>query len=90
MEPCDFAESNGVLSKPEDMTHDQCSSLPVWRGMSQDNVPWVISCWKLTKEEVEELLKTGHLWVFIAGKTMPPLALTAKHPWSENHASAAA
>ena len=82
MKACGFEESNCSLDKPGDMTHEQCSSLQVWRGHSDDKTPVVISCWKLTKEEVDELLKTGRIWVIIAGKTMPPLSLTAKHPWS--------
>lgn len=49
--------------------------------MSHDNLPTVVSCWKLTTEEVNELLRTGRIWVY---GTMPPLALTTKHPWSEH------
>ncbi len=81
MEACGFDESNCVLDKPQDMTHEQCTSLEVWRGPNQEGITQVISCWKLTKEEVDELLKTGRIWVIIAGKTMPPLFLSTLRPW---------
>lgn len=80
---CGFEESNGVLSKPEDLTHDQCDALQVWRGEADDGLPYVISCWKLTKEELEEVNKTGRIWLYIIGGTMPPASVGGKYPWSE-------
>lgn len=82
MEACGFEESNCVLDKPEDMTHDQCSSLQVWRGKTVDDLPCVVSCWKLTKEEIEVFQKTGRIWAMVVGETMSPLSLMAKYPWS--------
>lgn len=84
MVPASFDESNAVLGKPEGMTDEQCPPLSVLRVMSSDSIPLVISCWKLTKEEVEELLKTGRLWLIIYGMTMPPVALTVNKPWKSN------
>lgn len=33
----------------------------------------VVSCWRLTKEELERVNETGVVWLWIAGKTHPPV-----------------
>lgn len=81
MEACSFDESNFVLGRPEDLTADQCDPLSVWRGVCSDGVPRVISCFKLTKEELEEVNRTGRVWLFVMGLTMPPVALQTAHPF---------
>lgn len=82
MEPTSFDQSNHVLGPPQGMTEEQVTSLSVFRGVAGD-APVVISCWKLTKEELEELKRTGRVWLWIWGQTMPPAALTIKSPFSE-------
>jgi len=84
MVPCGFHESNCVLDKPRDMDHDSCESLQVWRGLYDNGAPAVISCWKLTKDEVEELLATGRVWLHVIGKTMPPVFLSAENPFLDS------
>ena len=79
MVPSSFAEANTVLDKPPAM--DNCDALSVLRAVTADGLPCVISCWKLTQDEVCELTRTGRLWVTIYGLTMPPIALTAAKPW---------
>ena len=37
--------------------------------------PVVISCWKLTKEELDLINKTGRVYLTVLGETMPPVAL---------------
>lgn len=44
----------------------------------------VVSCWKLTPLEVQEVLKTGRVWVHILGHTVIPLAVSGHDPFSEN------
>lgn len=70
--PTSFAESNTVLGRPGDMTDEQCSCLSVLRTHGDDGMPWVISCWKLTAEELAEINRTGRVWLVVAGQTMPP------------------
>lgn len=81
MEATSFDESNLVLGKPNEMTHDQCNSLSVWRGKQADDATVVISCWKLTKEELEEVNKTGRIWLRVCGQTMPPVCLEGISPF---------
>lgn len=84
MVPTNFNESNHTLNKPSDMTHEQCEPLSVWVGKSKEGMPWCISCWKLTKEELEEFQLTGRIWLMLVGNTMPPAALTAINPFKES------
>lgn len=66
-EPTVFETMNGVYGKPTDMTDEQCGSLPVLKTDSH-----VISCWKLSEEELEMVKKTGVVWVGILGHTVIP------------------
>ena len=70
-----FDEANAVLSKPAAMSDDDCACLSVLRSIQPNNIPIVLSCWKLTKEELEEIQRTGRVWLTVVGSTMPPVAL---------------
>lgn len=72
--PCSFDESNGVLGKPPEMTDDQCSPLSVCHIMTQSG-PAVLSCWKLTGDELEEIIRTKRIWLLVMGRTMPPVCV---------------
>lgn len=81
MVPASFDEANTVLNPPPSMSPDECEPLNVWRGPTQDG-PVVISCWKLTEEELEEVQRTGRIWLWVFGETMPPCVLIGKHPFN--------
>lgn len=76
-----FDEENGIASKPPSMGADECAALSIFSGFNTDGVPVVISCWKITKEELEEFNRTGRIWLIVCGKSMPPVALTAVNPF---------
>lgn len=76
--PASFQESNMVLNPPEGMTLDQCSVLSVLRAFTPNMEPVVVSCWKLTPEELAEINRTGRVWVTVWGITMPPIAVDGK------------
>jgi len=81
MIPTNFEESNHVLGKPTAMTHEDCSCLSVFVGPSPTGIPLVISCWKLTAEELEEVSRTGRVWLGIVGQTMPPAWVLGTNPF---------
>jgi hypothetical protein len=81
MIPCSFDESNCVLDNPGDMDHEECEALSVWKGRYDNGTPVVVSCWKLTKDEVETLMTTGRVWLHLIGHTMPPALLQVEHPF---------
>lgn len=72
MIPTSFEESNHVYDKPSNMSRDVCDALSVWKGTIGDQGMGVISCWKLTKEELEEINKTGRVWVYHYGDYLQP------------------
>lgn len=76
-----FDEANAVLDRPEDMTREQCPALCVCRAYSAEaKIPVIVSCWKPTKAEIKEIIKTGRIWLTVAGETMPPVVLTGFKP----------
>jgi hypothetical protein len=77
MKPIGFKESNGVLGKPENMTDEECDQLPVFR----DGVH-CISCWKLSEEELNQVQKTGCIYLgILSGGTQPPVFLQVENPF---------
>jgi len=81
MEPTNFDESNKFLDKPQDMSYDDCSVLNVWQGLTIDSEqPCTVSCWKVTQEELEEINKTGRVWLMVFGGGMPPVMVCGLKP----------
>jgi hypothetical protein len=76
-----FPEANVVLDKPDDMTREQCEPANVLRTVTSDEMPVVISCWKVTQEELEEIQRTGRVWLMVYGVTMPPVVLCGVRPF---------
>jgi len=81
MLPTSFEQQNFEFHKPADMTDEQCSSLPVFMGNDTEGTPVIISCWKFSKEDLEEIAQTGHIWLSITGQGMPPVSLFTEHPF---------
>jgi hypothetical protein len=84
MEPTSFDESNSYMSAPDGVSDEDCTPLSVFQGIAQlpsgDACPICISCWKLTKEELEQIKTTGRVWLWVYGGGMPPVALTTDKP----------
>lgn len=81
MLPKQFTQVNFEFTKPNSMTDEQCFSLPVFKGKDSEGVPAIISCWALSKEDLEEINKTGHVWLSICGNGMPPVSLFTENPF---------
>lgn len=80
-ELCSFDEANTVLDKPSDMTYGQCQAASVLRAVQHNGQPVVISCWKLTQEELDEINRTGRVWLGVLGITMPPSYIAGIRPF---------
>ena len=80
MVPTSFPESTRALSKPADMTDDECDPLCVADVLYSNGVHGILSCWKMTKEELEEVNRTGRVWLVVVGSVMPPVILSGTHP----------
>ena len=75
MKPRKFDESNLLLLRPETMTAEECTSLPIY--MDDDNT-YCLSCWKPTLRERFSILLFGKVWMWVMSSgTQPGVALEA-------------
>ncbi len=80
MQPIDFKESNKVLTKPEGMTDEQCSSLHVFSDGER-----VISCWNMSIAERFRAVFTGRVWASVwSGETSPPIKVMVETPFAQS------
>ncbi len=79
--PTSFDESNNVLGNPPGL---DCEPLSVCNTM-QGELPVVVSCWKLTEQELEEIIRTKRVWLGVIGHTMPPAWITGNKPFEETN-----
>lgn len=86
MIPTSFPESNHVFDKPSDMSRDHCDALSVWVGQVDDGEfqsDVIISCWKPTAEELEEINRTGRVWCWHYGSGLQPHCITGTNPFKQ-------
>ena len=86
MEPANFDEANLTLGPPPGMTETEVQSLRVWRGVTgndeaEKQAPVVVSCWRVSAEELAEITKTGRVWLHVYGRTMPPVWVEGLSPF---------
>jgi hypothetical protein len=76
MKPIRTNTTNCILKGNNDNVDD----LPVTRVQYGDGTPAVESCWELSKEEIDQVSKTGKLYFLCLGTTHPPI-LPKVEPW---------
>ena len=80
MESTSFEQETRVLGPPPGQTEKDVHSLPVamvnWAGTTIA----VVSCWKPTKEEMEEIQRTGRVYLAVMGPVMPPVVVDGFNP----------
>ncbi len=81
MTPTSFKETNLVFTKPESMTDEECSLLPVCVTQYPDGTDVIISKWKLSDEELEQVMKEKCVWLHVIGKGTPPVSLETNNPF---------
>lgn len=82
MIPTSFEEETGFIDCPEGTDPEFCEPLPVYIGKLPEGHPIIISCWKITAEELEEVKKTGKIWTMVWGESTPPIAITGFSPFT--------
>ena len=83
MFPSNFDQSNFVFDKPDELSRDECEPLNVCITHDKQLNPLVISCWKPTKEELEEINRTGRIWCYHWGHFLQPHSLSGTNPFGE-------
>ena len=77
MTPIEFKGQTLVLKRPDNMSDEECSSLPIAR---LENT--CISCWQMSWRERIEVLLTGKVWLgVLSGQTQPPVYVTVERPF---------
>lgn len=76
MNPIKFKEQNFTYTKPESMTDEECSSLPVYKQNNE-----IISCWKMSFKERIKALFTGKVWFCVMSYSQPPIWLDVNSPF---------
>lgn len=82
MTPTSFKEVNQVYGAGGNPNTDQ---LPVAISTcdSTPEVPFVVSKWKPTPEELKLINERGEIWVAVMGTQLPPMAVVGYNPFTE-------
>ena len=59
-------------------TLDGCRDLPATRYHTDNEQTGIESCWELEPGELEQIQKTGKVYLYIMGEHVPPVLLTAE------------
>lgn len=71
--PVGFDGANEMYLAPPDSPQNEYGDLPAFVDNTQ-----VISCWRLTEKELEEVRSTGVVWLSVKGHLVPPLLVSGK------------
>lgn len=71
--PVPFKEQTAVLRAPESMP--EVLPLPIHRSPHHG---FLVSCWELTEQEVEDIVKTRRVFLWIHGPGHPPVSVSSR------------
>ena len=77
MEPVDFPQAHRTYTKPHNMTDAECGALRVY-----DTGAELVSCWQLTWRERWQVLLRGRVWLWVVGRSQPPVAIETVTPFA--------
>lgn len=81
MKPEPFKEQNAMLGAGN---NPNTSDMPVCLCGDPDGIPFRVSKWKLTKEELDRINETGELWLGTMGyQPPPPVMVSVFHPFED-------
>lgn len=52
---------------------EDCLDLPGTRYECEDGQPGIETCWQLSKEEIQQVMEDGKIYVYMLGYTVPPM-----------------
>lgn len=74
MQPISF-EGSTEIKKPEDMTDEQCMSVWATAGVDQDGLPFFLTAWKPSYEDLQAFSRGEPIYVKTIAHGLPPMAL---------------
>lgn len=81
MRPTPFDGANVILKPPPGV--EDVLALPVRRSEVDDGSVTTVSCWELEPGDLEEIQRTGRVWLSVQGRTHAPLYLAAVQPFEQ-------
>ena len=81
MKPVEFKDQTMVFRKPENMSDEQCGSLPAKQhtiNIEGCQFNAIESVWKLSDEEIREVLQSKRIRLRVIANGMPPVELMAE------------
>lgn len=75
-----FPQSNGILD-PTDPEHDPVSVY--FEKQGDDSLFRVVACYKFTREELDEINRTGRVWISFKTAPVPVFSLDGISPFKE-------
>lgn len=75
MIPVDFPGANVLLTKPHNMTDEECSSLPAYKGIDEKGYPYYMVAIQPNKEDIEAIVKGRPIIVKVMSDIFAPMAL---------------
>ena len=71
MKAIKFNEANTLFRKPDNMSDEECSSLPAYKDEKE-----IISVWQMSVKERIKVLLTGKIWFSVLLPFQPPICLS--------------
>lgn len=83
MIPIPFKESNLNLGAGDNPNTDDMP-VAISKQSATGETPYSVSNWKLSPEELEEINRTGCLWVATMGWPPPPICIMGHNPFKSH------
>ena len=81
MTPAAFNEENTVFSPPEGMNLEEVSVLSCYCGQLEDGRPIIVTCWKVSAEDLAQIQATGRIWASAVLDSLPCIRLQTANPF---------
>ena len=79
---CGFDEANVSLGPPDGLSEDEVHTVRAFRGVDEAGHTCVVTCWRATPEEIQQIARTGRVWM-VSLSGMMPVKLQAEKPEME-------
>lgn len=75
MMPIDFPGANLTLTKPENMTDEQCMSIKAYQDIDQDGFAFILTLWQPSKDDIDAINAGQPICVKVMSAGFAPMAI---------------